>query len=158
METLVAGELGMEARGEQSALTCRDDGAVIKACEDFDARPNAADARRADEDRVEWRLAELLHVKVRFERVDLSPERVPFDGHVHERGERVRMAGDLLRDEDRARARAPHGHALGDAVLELVDDAVLARELAGRRAPAPRDDGALGAVERLKSAGVAAFV
>src|SRR5438034_10202203 len=89
---------------------------------------------------MEWRRAERLHVEVRLERIELTPERVPLDGHVHEPGERVRVAGHLFRDEDRARARAPHRHTFGDAILELVDDPVLARELADRRALATRGD------------------
>jgi hypothetical protein len=63
----------------------------------------------------------------------------------------MRMTRDVLGDEDRARARAPHEHAIGDAVLELVDDPVLARELSDRRALAAGDDERLDLVELLGS-------
>src|SRR5207247_1782955 len=115
------------------------------------------DPRRANEHRVERCLAESLHVEVRLERIELTPERVPLDSHVHETRERVRVAGHLFRDEDRARARAPHGHAFGDAILELVDDPVLARELADRRALATRDAQRLDLVELLQPASIHAF-
>ena len=69
----------------------------------------------------------------------------------------MRVAGNVLRDEDGAGARAPHRHALGDAVLELVDDPVLAGELADRRALAAGDDQRVDLVELLGAADVDAF-
>src|SRR5438552_561648 len=157
MKALVARELGVKARGEQAALLRGDDRTVAKTREDVDAGADAADPRRANEHRVERCLAESLHVEVRLERIELTPERVPLDSHVHETRERVRVAGHLFRDEDRARARAPHGHAFGDAILELVDDPVLARELADRRALATRDDQRVDLVELLRPADIDAF-
>ncbi|HEY4746871.1 MAG TPA: hypothetical protein VIH38_04870, partial [Steroidobacteraceae bacterium] len=101
MEALVVRELRVEARGEKPALARSNDRTVGKARENVDARTDSADPRRANEHGMERLRPELLHVEVRLERVDLSPERVPLDGHVHERRERVRMAGDLFRNEDR---------------------------------------------------------
>src|SRR5438552_13612931 len=147
----------MKARREKASLPGRDDGAVTQAREHFDARADPADPRSAYEDRVERRLAERLHVEVGFERVELSAERVAIDAHVHEGRERVRMAGDLFGDEDRARARPPDGHAFGDAVLELVDDDVLARELSDGRALATRDDQRIDLVELLGPEHIDAF-
>src|SRR5207237_4609903 len=157
VKTLVARQLGVKARGEEPALPRGDDGTVAQARENLDPGTHAADPRRANEHRVERRRAERLDVEIRFERLELSAERVPFHGHVHERRERMGMARDLFGDEDRARACPPDGHAFGDAVLELVDDAVLARELSDGRALATRDDQRIDLVELLGSAHVDAF-
>ena len=157
MKAFVVRELRVKARRQKPALPRRDDRAVTEASEDLDAWADTTDSRRADEHSVERLLAERLHVEVRFEGVDLTTERVALHGHVHERRERVRMTGNVLRDEDRACTCAPHRHAFGDAVLELVDDPVLAGELADRRALAAGDDQRVDLVELLGSADVDAF-
>src|SRR5947207_4178117 len=157
VETVVVRELGMKARREKPSLFRGDDRTVGEASEDFDARPNATDSRRADEHSVERPFAERLNVEIGFERVELTTEGVAIDGHVHEGRERVRMVRNVLRDEDRAGARAPHRHAFGDAVLELVDDPVLARELPDRRALAAGNDQCVDLVELLGPADVDAF-
>src|SRR5437899_4791064 len=154
VEALVAPELGMEARCEKASLPRRDDRAVPQAREDLDAGSDAADARRADEHRVKGRAPELRDVEVRFEAVDLPAKGVALDGHVHERGERVRMAGHVLGNEDRPGAGAPDRHPLGDAVAELLDDPVLLRELADGRALTPGDDERIDLAELLRPAHV----
>src|SRR2546423_13591637 len=67
------------------------------------------------------------------------------------------MAGNVLGDKDRAGARAPHRHAFGNAVLELVDDPVLARELSDRGALAAGDDQRVDLIELLGPSDVDAF-
>src|SRR5258705_10941715 len=98
METRVVRELRMEARREQPALPCGDDRAIAETSEDLDAGPDTTDPRRANEHGMERLFAERLHVEIRFERIELTTERVALHGHVHERSERVRMAGNVLGD------------------------------------------------------------
>src|SRR5207249_462889 len=91
VETFVVRELRVEARCKEPSLSRRDDGVVREASEHLHTRPDATDPRRADEHSVEGRLAERLYIEVSFERVDLTTERVAFDGHVHEGSERMRV-------------------------------------------------------------------
>src|SRR2546425_510989 len=156
MEPLVMGELGMEARGKQPSLP-RGDDRVACFREHLDPRTDASDDRSADEHRVERIGPEYGDLEVRFEAIDLTAEGVALDGHVHERGERVRMAGHVLRHEDRPRARAPHRHPRGGAIAQLLDDPVLLRELSDRRALAARDDERVDLVKLLRAAHVDRF-
>src|SRR3954471_7508324 len=66
----------------------------------------------------------------------------------------MRMARDVLREEDRAGTGAPHGHALGDALAGLGDDLVRLGELFDRRALAPRADERVDIVELFRPAHV----
>ena len=96
MEAGLAGELGMERRGDHVALADRDDPAVIESGEDVDVGPDALDDRRADEDGVDRRVAQDGHRSVGLEGVQLAPEGVALDGHVEEREDgsrRPRSAG-----------------------------------------------------------------
>src|SRR5207249_11877223 len=95
--------------------------------------------------------------EIPFGRLELPAERGPFHGPVHARRQTMGVARDLFGDEDRARACPPDGHAFGDAVLELVDDAVLARELSDGRALATRDDQRIDLVELLGPTHIDAF-
>src|SRR5919201_5067055 len=67
------------------------------------------------------------------------------------------MSGDVLRDEDRAGTRPPHRHSLGGAVAQLLDETVLARELADRRAFTARDDERVDRIELLGASHVHRF-
>ena len=98
------------------------------------------------------RAAHPFHVEIRFERIDLTPEGVALYGNVHHRGERVWMPRHVFREEDRARAGAPHRHPLAHALTQLRDDLVPRRELADRRALAAGDDERVDVVELLGSA------
>src|SRR5207248_9419018 len=78
--------------------------------------------------------------EIRLERVELPAKGVALHGDVHHSGDRMGMAGNIFREEDRAGTRAPHRHAVGHALAQLGDDLVALGELADRRARAPRDD------------------
>ena len=103
---------------------------------------------------MERRGPEHRHVEVRFKGIELTAERVAPDGDVHQPGQRMGMAGHVARDEDRAGAGPPHRHAVGHALIELRDEAVLRGELADRRALAAGDDQRVDVIELLGTADV----
>src|SRR5207247_10268218 len=85
------------------------------------------------------RLLHALDLEVRLERLSLSPERVPVDGHVHEAEQpRLRLVGldpCVLREEDAARAGSHDWHGLvRRAPDDLVEEAELEEELGERGA------------------------
>src|SRR6266550_445995 len=141
----------MEARREQPSLPRRYNGAA-GARKHLHAGTDTRDHRGPDEDCVERIGPQHRHIEVRFEAVDLAAEGVALDGDVHERGERMRMPGYVLCDEDRALARPPHRHALGRAIAELLDDPVLLCELSDRGALAARDDERVDLVKLVRAA------
>src|SRR3954452_13603293 len=100
METRLAGELGVERRGDDIALADGHDAAVIETCQDVDVRPRPIDDRRADEDRMDGRVTQDRDVELRLERVELTPERVALDGDVNQREDRRLAACDLAREDD----------------------------------------------------------
>src|SRR5687767_2063797 len=140
MKALVVRELWMEGGREEIAIAHGNDRAVREPCEHGDAGPDARDLRRSDEDRVKGTPRQPLDIEVRFERVDLPAERIPLDGDIDQLRERMRMAGNVLREEDRSGAGAPYRHPVPRAFAQLRDDAVVLRELADRRALTAGDD------------------
>src|SRR4051812_5874948 len=100
MDAVVAGELRMERRRKDRALT-HEHGLVIDASKYIDGLTGALDDRRSDEDAVE-RLVETVDSEVGLEAVDLAPERVA--AHVHvEHAEAdlvVATVEDLLSEEN----------------------------------------------------------
>src|SRR5258706_9697681 len=64
----------------------------------------------------------------------------------------MRVAGYVLRDEDRPGAGAPHRHAAGDPFPQLRDDPVPLGELADGRALAAGDDQRVDVVELIRPA------
>src|SRR5260221_8152791 len=137
----------MERCGHESILRRGNDRAVLQLREDLDVGTDRFDERRADEDRMERLGAEGGHVEIRLERIELPAEGITANADVHEARERMRMAGHVLRDEDRAGACTPDGHALGDAFTELRDEAVVLGELADRGALAAGNDERIDVVE-----------
>ncbi len=152
MEAAVMGELGVERRCHEGALTGRDDRAIAQLRQDLDAGSDRLDQRGADEDGVERICAEDRHIEIRFERVALPAERIPANADVHQAGERMRMTGHIAGDEDRAGTGTPHGHAGSDPRPKLWDEAVLLGELADRRALATWDHERVDVIELLGTA------
>ena len=147
----------MEARREQPSLARSDNRTVVESREDVDPATNVRYQRCADEDRVEGTRPQLRDIEIGLEAVDLSPERVSFDGHIHEAREWMRMTGDVFGNEDRTGTGSPDGHAFGRTVAQLLDEAVLARELTDRRALTARNDERVDRIELLRPADVDGF-
>ena len=154
MKTTVERELGMERGRQEVRLTDGDDRAAVQGRKDLDIRTNGFDERSADEDRVERFHAKDRDGEVGFERIELAPERIATHLDIHQLGERVRMAGHVARDEDRAGTRSPHRHAFGDARPKLWNEAVVLGELADGRALATRDDQGVDVVKLIGTAHV----
>src|SRR3712207_7560625 len=78
MDAQVAGQLGVEGRGEQVSLLNRDNptggGPGRDAAQRPHVRTDLLDPRRADEHGVEVAAADALDLHRRLERVDLPPE------------------------------------------------------------------------------------
>src|SRR5205807_5292234 len=100
---------------------------------------------------------QLRDIEIGLEAVDLSTERVSFDGHVHEAREWMRMTRDVFGNEDRTGTGSPDGHAFGRTVAQLLDEAVLARELTDRRALTARNNKPGDRIELPRPAATAGF-
>src|SRR5688572_5825727 len=150
MKALVACELRMKRRREEIAVARGNDRAVREPRKHGDPRPDARDLRGSDEDGAERTSRQPLDIEVCLERVDLPTERVALDGHVHQLRERMRMTGDVLREEDRSGASAPHRHPGRGPLAQFRDDAVVLGELADRRALTAGDDERVDVVELLR--------
>ena len=111
---------GWNVGRQQVALPRGHDVPVVRG-EHLDALADRLDPRRADEDAAE-RLVEAVEVEVGLEAVDLAAVGVAAHRDVHQA---ERLAGPaapstiVLRDQDRAGARAPDGHALRRACARI---------------------------------------
>src|SRR5881396_1428675 len=142
----------MEGGPDQVSLTGEDDSILVPRQRRAIA-PGPQDRGCSDEDAME-RLLHALDLEVRLERLSLSPERVPVDGHVHEAEQpRLRLVGldpCVLREEDAARAGSHDWHGLvRRAPDDLVEEAELDEELGDRRALPAGDRQRIDAVQVL---------
>src|SRR5438132_3296717 len=127
----------MKGGADQVSMTGEDDSILVPRQRRAIA-PGPQDRGRPDEDAME-RLLHALDLEVRLERLPLSTERVPVDGHVHEaeqpRLRLVRLDPRVLREEDAARAGSHDRHGLVRRTPDdLVEEAKLDEELGDRRA------------------------
>src|SRR5580700_10554811 len=116
MDAGVVAEFRMERGGHRSSLADRDR-VVAFGGDDFDAGAEALDFRSANEDHLEWGVAELAGAD---RAVDLAAIGVAADANVERAETTLLGVGDLLRQHDGAGAGAEGGlHA--DKFLELGD-------------------------------------
>ena len=113
MKTQIVGELGMEGRGKELALTGCDRPPIRQAQRGFCVTPNPGDDRSANEGQVVGHLRNLKerYCDLDFEGVNLAPESIALDLHVHQ-SEQGLIAPDFFGEQDRAGAGAPDGMGL----------------------------------------------
>src|SRR5690606_11961370 len=139
MNAVVMAEVGMEHGSERALAFHRHGVAIVRG---DDTRPGAylEDPRRADEDGVE-RTVQPLHVEVGFERGYLAAVVVTRHLHVQQpQPGLVREAGDVARQHDGARARAPQPSACAMELHHRRIEFVRAHELHHRRRLPAGDD------------------
>src|SRR4051794_14469330 len=157
VEARVAGHLRVEGRGEQVALTDRDDPTRGRTGghgrDHLDVRTHILHPGRADEHRVEGAL-QLRHVEVGLEGVDLPAEGVAADDHV-EAADRLLVRGatlDPVGQQDHPGAGAEHRHPVLGGLAEGLEQVEVAGQLRHRRRLTARQDES---VDRLELRGTA---
>ena len=133
VETGVGGEFGMEAGGQQVALTHEHRIAIVRR-QDFDVGTDRFDAWGADEHAVERSLI-AGEVEVGFEAVDLAAVAIASHGDL-ERPEVLLVVAaveDLVGEQDHPGARAEHGHPVVETGGDRVEKSRRAQQVGHRR-------------------------
>ena len=149
MDAGFAGQLRVERDGDDIALPHRHDPLIGQSSQNLYTGSHALDYGGSDEDRVDRPVAQDRHRQIGLERVELAAEGVALDRHVDQREDGLLAAGDLLGDDDHARARAQNRGAGPGKGHDRLAQIPASDELAHGRALAARQDQAGDAFEVL---------
>jgi hypothetical protein len=109
VKTVIGGEFRVKGGDENVALSSGDDSAIGQSGEYFNGGANLDDPGRADENGVVRTAFNTCNVEVGFEGVDLPSEAVALNHSSHDaKGHRAVLL-QAGREQDKARACAPHG-------------------------------------------------
>src|SRR6476469_9271823 len=133
----------MKRGGKEMSLLYRDNSSIRHGSKDLCISFYRLDNWRADENGVIIilcirRLLDFRNIQIRFERINLTTKRVPFDLYIHKTKQWL-VTTDIFRQEDRACTGSPDRVALTE-LFQRFHQVIRHRQLANRcRFPA-RDD------------------